>query len=36
LLRLVGGFGTQLPGAVANDELPFLDCDAGEEAEPGF
>src|SRR5215472_722931 len=36
IIELVGGFGTQLPAAVANDELPFLDCDAGEEAEPGF
>jgi hypothetical protein len=36
IIEVVGGFGTQLPAAVANDELPFLDRDAGEEAEPGF
>jgi hypothetical protein len=36
VIELVGGFGTQLPAAVADDELPFLDCDAGEKAQAGF
>src|SRR5262249_20261242 len=35
-IELVGGFGTQPSAAVAHDELPFLDCDAGEEPQPSF
>jgi hypothetical protein len=30
---LVGGFGANLPAAVANDELPLLECDTGEETQ---
>src|SRR5438552_2026965 len=35
-IELVGGFAANLPAAVANDELPLLDCDTGEETQPSF
>src|SRR5215831_17695187 len=35
-IELVGGFTANLPAAVANDELPLLDCDTGEETQPRF
>src|SRR6266478_6528455 len=36
VVELVGDFGTQLSAAVADDELPFLDRNAGEEPQPSF
>src|SRR6516162_8609586 len=35
-IELVGGFGADLPAAVAYDELPLFDRDAGEETKPGL
>src|SRR6266446_3897464 len=35
-IELVGGVAANLPAAVANDELPLLDCDTGEETQPSF
>jgi len=35
-IELVGGFGAHLPAAVADDELPLLDCDTGEEPQPSL
>ena len=35
-IELVGGFAANLPAAVANDELPLLDRDTGEETQPSF
>ena len=35
-IELVGDFGSNLPPAVANDELALPDWDAGEETQPSF
>src|SRR5215813_5325373 len=35
-IELVGGFGTNLPAAVANDELTLFDRDAREQTKPGL
>ncbi len=36
VIELIGDFGTQFSAAVADDELPFLDGNAGEETKPSF
>ena len=36
VIELIGDFGTQFSAAIADDELPFLDGNAGEETKPSF